>query len=88
MSHAVGWVANINTFGAIHHLAGFVRAHWFAVRSRIIKLLLFLLRYLSHFTSQIAAFGSKQLEWHLGGSQTGVQTASQRGSSHFQEHSG
>ena len=44
--------------------------------------------YLSHFTSQIAAFGSRQLEWHFGGSQTGVQTASHLGSSHFHEHSG
>ena len=44
--------------------------------------------YLSHFTSHIAAFGSKQLEWHFGGSQTGVQTASHLGSSHFHEHSG
>lgn len=43
---------------------------------------------LSHLTSQIAAFGSRQLEWHFGGSHTGVQTASHLGSSHFQEHSG
>ena len=43
---------------------------------------------LSHFTSQIAALGSRQEEWHFGGSHTGVHTASQRGSSHFQEHSG
>ena len=44
--------------------------------------------YLSHFTSQIAALGSRQLEWHFGGSQTGVHTASHLGSSHFHEHSG
>jgi len=36
----------------------------------------------------MAALGSKQLEWHFGGSQTGVHTASHLGSSHFQEHSG
>ena len=36
----------------------------------------------------MAALGSKQLEWHFGGSQTGLQTASHLGSSHFQEHSG
>jgi hypothetical protein len=56
-------------------------------RLYILKLLICLI-YLSHLTSHIAAFGSRQLEWHFGGSQTGVQTASHLGSSHFHEHSG
>ena len=42
----------------------------------------------SHFTSQIAFFGSAQEVWHLGGSHTGSQMAGQCGSSHFQEHWG
>jgi len=42
----------------------------------------------SHLTSHIAAFGSAQLVWHLGGSHTGSQIAGQWGSSHFQAHWG
>jgi hypothetical protein len=42
----------------------------------------------SHLTSQIAFFGSAQLVWHFGGSQTGSQIAGQCGSSHFHEHCG
>ena len=42
----------------------------------------------SHFTSQIAFFGSAHDVWHLGGSQTRSQIAGQWGSSHFHEHCG
>ena len=88
MSNAMRWVANIYTFRTVHHFTSFVWAHWFTVGSIIQIEYIFDINYLSHLTSQIAAFGSRQLEWHFGGSQTGVQTASHLGSSHFHEHSG
>ena len=86
MSYAMRWLTYIYTFWAIHEFTSFIWTHWFTIRPKYINNNL--LFYLSHFTSQIAAFGSKQLEWHFGGSQTGVHTASHLGSSHFHEHSG
>jgi hypothetical protein len=99
MSNTVGGFANGNTFRAIFHFTGFFRAHNLTVRSIITinkrkicqsieSLLVVLIIYLSHLTSQTAFLGSWHEEWHLGGSQTGVQIASHLGSSHFQEHSG
>ena len=37
VSNTVGWVANVDTFRAVHHLTSFIRAHRLAVRSGIIN---------------------------------------------------
>ena len=42
----------------------------------------------SHLTSQIAFFGSLQVEWQRGSSQSGSQIAGHWGSSHYQPHCG
>ena len=73
-----------HTFGAVFHFTGFFGAHDLAIRSILImkKLKMFNVDiYLSHLTSHTAFLGSWHEEWHLGGSQTGVQIASHLGSS-------
>jgi hypothetical protein len=86
MGNTVGGFTNGNTFGAVFHFTSFFGAHDLAIRSEILynlsKSMCF--KNLSHLTSQTAFLGSWQEEWHLGGSQTGVQIASHLGSSPIQ----